>query len=49
MRLQLVLIKSKLDQLNYVQPLKLFSDTTATHIRSKISKENFFFSKIFKI
>ncbi|CAF1104255.1 unnamed protein product [Rotaria sp. Silwood1] len=28
-RLQLVLIKSKLDQLNYVQPLIRFSDTTA--------------------
>ncbi|CAF1178804.1 unnamed protein product [Rotaria sordida] len=38
MRLQLVLIKSKLDQLNYVQPLILFNDRTA-HIQNIIHEE----------
>ncbi|CAF1022742.1 unnamed protein product [Adineta steineri] len=38
MRLYLVLIKSKLHHLNYVQPLKLFSDTTA-NIQNIIHEE----------
>jgi hypothetical protein len=38
MRLQLVLIKSKLDHLNNVQPLKLFSDT-ATSTQNIIHEE----------
>ncbi|CAF2464855.1 unnamed protein product [Rotaria sp. Silwood2] len=37
-RLQLVLIKSKLDQLNYVQPLIRFSETI-THVQNIIHEE----------